>query len=146
MNESTNSIRIELNKLSKAGFLLSHEQGKTIQYQANEKHPLFPEVSSLVRKYLGLDKVVENIVNQIGEIKYAFIVGDYADGKDTGTINLVIVGAVDADKLKYWVHKTEAIISRKVQTDILSDEGFDVWKSDGKINSAIVLWTKHTVE
>jgi hypothetical protein len=74
----------------------------------------FPEVSSLVRKYLGLDKVVENIVNQIGEIKYAFIIGDYADGKDTGTINLVIVGAVDSAKLKYWVHKTETIISRKV--------------------------------
>ena len=146
MNESTNSIRIELNKLSKAGFLLSHEEGKTIQYQANEKHPLFPEVSSLVRKYLGLDKVLENIVNQIGEIKYAFIVGDYADGKDTGTINLVIVGAVDSDKLKYWVHKTEAIISRKVQTDILSDEVFDSWKLNGNLNSAIVLWTNNSVE
>ena len=146
MNESTNSIRLELNKLSKAGFLLSHEEGKTIQYQANEKHPLFPEVSSLVRKYLGLDKVVENIVNQIGEIKYAFIIGDYADGKDTGTINLVIVGAIDSDKLKYWVHKTETIISRKVKTDILNDESFVTWKLNGNLNSAIVLWTNNPTE
>ena len=119
MNESTNSIRLELNKLSKAGFL---------------------------RKYLGLDKVVENIVNQIGEIKYAFIIGDYADGKDTGTINLVIVGAVDSAKLKYWVHKTETIISRKVQTDILNDESFVTWKLNGNLNSAIVLWTNNPTE
>jgi len=146
MNESTNSIRIELNKLSKAGFLLSHEEGKTIQYQANEKHPLFPEVSSLVRKYLGLDKVVENIVNQIGEIKYAFIIGDYADGKDTGIINLVIAGEVDNNKLIYWVQKTEAIINRKVQTEVLSQEEFAEWQLNGNLTNAIVLWTGNTVE
>ena len=58
----------------------------------------------------------------------------------------MIVGAVDSDKLKYWVHKTEAIISRKVQTDILSDEVFDSWKLNGNLNSAIVLWTNNSVE
>ena len=145
MHESTNAIRLELNKLSKAGFLLSYEEGKTIQYTANEKHPLFPEVSSLVRKYLGLDKVVENIVNQIGEIKYAFITGDYAEGKDTGIIDLLIIGEVDEEKLKYWVNKTEALISRKVNTEIFNDEEFDAWKLKGKINSSIVLWTNSTV-
>jgi len=61
MHESTNAVRLELNKLSKAGFLVSFDEGNTIQYRANEKHPLFPELKSLVRKYLGLDKVVENI-------------------------------------------------------------------------------------
>ncbi len=146
MHESTNAIRLELNKLSKAGFLLSYDQGKTIQYTANEKHPLFPEVSSLVRKYLGLDKVVENIVNQIGEIKYAFITGDYAEGKDTGIIELTIVGEVDEEKLKYWVNKTEALISRKVHTEILSDSEFDEWKLKGSINHSIVLWTNHKIE
>lgn len=146
MHESTNAIRLELNKLSKAGFLLSYEEGKTIQYTANEKHPLFPEVSSLVRKYLGLDKVVENIVNQIGEIRYAFITGDYAEGKDTGIIDLVIVGEIDEEKLKYWVNKTEALISRKVHAEILNDEGFEQWKLIGNLNNTIVLWSNHAME
>ncbi len=145
MNESTNSIRLELNKLSKAGFLLSHEEGNTIQYQANEKHPLFPEVSSLVRKYLGLDKVVENIVNQIGEINYACIVGDYADGKDTGTMQLIIVGEVDEERLKYWVKKTEALINRKVETEVLSDNRFIEWKLINNLDNVIVLWTNNTL-
>ena len=78
MHESTNAVRLELNKLSKAGFLVSFDEGNTIQYRANEKHPLFPELKSLVRKYLGLDKVVENIVNQIGEIGFVCVIGDYA--------------------------------------------------------------------
>jgi hypothetical protein len=146
MHESTNAVRLELNKLSKAGFLLSFDEGNTIQYRANEKHPLFPELKSLVRKYLGLDKVVENIVNQIGEINYAFITGDYAEGKDSGVIDLVIVGEVDNDKLDYWVKKTEALINRKVATLILHPSEFENWKLLGHIESSIVLWTNNTAE
>ncbi len=146
MHESTNAVRLELNKLSKAGFLVSYDEGKTIQYRANEKHPLFPELNSLVRKYLGLDKVVENIVNQIGEIQFAFITGDYAEGKDTGLIDLVIVGEVDIEKLKYWVNKTEVLINRKVNVQVLNDELFNIWKHKGNLDSSIVLWTSDTVE
>ena len=146
MHESTNAVRLELNKLSKAGFLVSFDEGNTIQYRANEKHPLFPELKSLVRKYLGLDKVVENIVNQIGEIKFACITGDYAEGIDSGIINLVIVGEVDRDKLQYWVNKTEALINRKVSTTILNTDSFIIWKAEGNIESSIVLWTNNTAE
>jgi len=141
MNESTNAVRLELNKLSRAGFLLSYGEGNTIKYKANEKHPLFPELNSVVRKYLGIDKIVENILNQIGEINYALITGDYADGKDSGVIHLVIVGDVDMEKLNYWVTKTESIIKRKVETEIMSRKEFDGWKTESKLNQSIVLWT-----
>lgn len=146
MHESTNAVRLELNKLSKAGFLVSYDEGNTKQYRANERHPLFPELNSLVRKYLGLDKVVENIVQQIGEIQFACITGDYAEGKDTGTIALTIVGKVDLEKLKYWVNKTEALINRKVDTSILTEKAFTKWKAQGNMENSIVLWTTDTVE
>ncbi|MFZ1632598.1 MAG: hypothetical protein WBP43_11045 [Chitinophagales bacterium] len=146
MHESTNAVRLELNKLSKAGFLVSFDEGNTIQYRANEKHPLFPELKSLVRKYLGLDKVVENIVNQIGDISYAFITGDYAEGKDTGVIELVIVGEVDNEKLSYWVKKTEALINRKVSALVLSLESYPGWKAKGYLDNSIVLWNNNAAE
>jgi hypothetical protein len=141
MHESTNAVRLELNKLSKAGFLISYDEGNTIQYKANEKHPLFPELNSLVRKYLGIDKIVENIVNQIGEIKFALITGDYAEGKDTGTIQLLIVGEVDPERLHYWVQKTEALIKRKVVTTVVDETAFAQDKASGILESAIVLWS-----
>lgn len=142
MHESTNAIRLELNKLSKAGILVSHDEGNTIQYKANEAHPLFPELNSLVRKYLGIDKIVENIVHQIGEIRYAFLTGDYAEGKDSGEIHLVIVGEVDPDRLLYWVQKTEALIKRKVKTEVFSEQLFDQWKQDGHADAAVLLWSQ----
>jgi len=62
--ESTNSIRLELNNLSKAGYLISEENGRTIEYKANTNHPLYPELQSLVHKYLGLDKIVEKVIKK----------------------------------------------------------------------------------
>ena len=45
-NASTNSVREELNQLTKAGLLESQKNGRNVFYRANEKHPLFPELNS----------------------------------------------------------------------------------------------------
>lgn len=140
MDESTNAVRLELNKLSEAGILVSQEEGNTIQYKANAQHPLFPELSSLVRKYLGLDKVVENLVKRLGDLKLALVTGDYAQGKDSGTIALTVVGNVDMVLLDYLINKTETMISRKVSVEVVNIEGFKEWQKRNDIASAIVLW------
>ena len=53
-NESTNSVRVELNRLTQAGLLETVDEGQTKIYSANTKHILFPEISSMVRKFLGI--------------------------------------------------------------------------------------------
>ena len=140
MDESTNAVRLELNKLSEAGILVSRSAGNTIQYQANEKHPLFPELSSLVRKYLGLDQVVENLVRRLGDVHLAIVTGDYAKGKDSGTIDLLVVGNIDTVLLDYLVQKTEMIINRKILPTVLDQAGFQIWKQQHDLQESIVLW------
>ena len=46
--ESTNSVRVELNRLTEAGLLESEASGNTILYQANTRSPLFPEIRNMV--------------------------------------------------------------------------------------------------
>ena len=41
MNESTNSIRKELNSLSEAGYLEKEADQNRVTYKANVNHPLF---------------------------------------------------------------------------------------------------------
>ena len=76
--ESTNSVRVELNRMSKAGLLESESQGRTKVYRANNGHPLFPEIHNIVRKYLGID-VVEAAIDRLGNgenvTKIAFDLG-----------------------------------------------------------------------
>jgi hypothetical protein len=142
--ESTNSIRHELNNLSKAGYLVSSGKGNIIEYSANVDHPLYPELKSLVHKYMGIDTIIDNIVNKmvtrLGQLDMAFITGDYANGKDSGIIDLVLVGDINATALYGYVTKAEQLINRKIRTLVLSLDEFDKTRKSLKADTALWLW------
>lgn len=137
-DESTNSIRHELNNLSRAGYLTSHEDGRTIKYRANTKHPLYNEVKNLVHKYLGIDKIIDHILSRIGDLQAAFIVGDYAQGKDSGTIELVLVGDVNLDYLKRLEEKAKDLLHRNIKTEVISKDVFEQNKE--RYGKALLVW------
>ena len=117
---SPSQVREELRQLNEAGFLESHKNGRQIQYSANQKHPLFLELQSMVQKALGMDRILESILQRLGNLKEAYLIDDYAEGKDTGIIDLVLVGDIDQENLVDLVHKTERYIDRKIRTLVLT--------------------------
>lgn len=144
--ESTNAIRHELNNLSQAGYLVSHGKGNTIEYTANTNHPLYPELRNLIHKYTGIDKIIDNIVtkavSRLGELEMAFITGDYANGKDSGIIDLVLVGEVNQQNLLNYVEKAEGLINRRIRTLVLSPQEFEKNKKSLDSDRALWLWQK----
>ena len=121
-NESTNAIRRELNNLSDAGYLKKEAQRNRVSYRANTQHPLFDSLQDIVHKYLGLDRIVETVLQRMGEVDQVVLTGDYAEGRDSGTIEVTIVGPrLNADYLEQLAPKVEGIIHRKVAFT-LSDE------------------------
>lgn len=135
--ESTNGIRVELNRMAKAGILETRSEGKTLLYKARISHPLFDEISGLVAKYIGLDKIVEDVVSKLGQVEAAYITGDYAKGKDSGIVDLVLVGDVDKAYLLTLIEKVENLIKRKIRFLILTRE-----ESEKILNKtgAILIW------
>jgi len=125
-NESTNSIRVELNRLSKAKILESSKEGRNKIYKANISHPLFNEIRNIVLKSTGIDQVISNILRKSGEIELAFIKGDYAVGKDSGLIELVVIGdQINQSEIERVKQKTENVIKRKIGILILTNEEFE---------------------
>jgi hypothetical protein len=117
--ESTNAIRKELNNLAEAGFLLKVAEKNRIEYQANPKHPLFSNLQDLIRKYLGFDKLLEIVLERIGEVNEVVLTGDYAQGIDSGTIEVLIKGdEVNEDYLDHLGFRIEQLIDRKVKFNI----------------------------
>lgn len=115
-NESTNSIRKELNNLSEAGYLNRIIVQNKINYEANTRHPLFGTLQNLVFHYLGLPTIIEMILERMGIVEQIYIVGDYARGVDSGTIEVVIVGQqLNKEYLDKLEGKIEKLIERKVQ-------------------------------
>jgi DNA-binding transcriptional ArsR family regulator len=70
--ESTNAIRLELNKLEEAGMLNSQFEGNKKIYQANKQHPLFNDINSIILKYTGIDWIVEYLVKRLGDVKKVY--------------------------------------------------------------------------
>ena len=60
-NVSTNAVREELNQLRKTRLLKSEKKGRQVFYMANQDHPLFPELRSMVGKVMGIDQVIDSI-------------------------------------------------------------------------------------
>jgi len=121
--ESSNSIRIELNRFEKAGLLLSLKDGNKKVFQSNPDHPLFNDIHSILLKETGIDRVIEKVVHRIGSLREVYLTGDFARGKDSQVIELIMVGSeIDREYLAKKVHQAEELVGRKVSYVILSLE------------------------
>ncbi len=114
--ESTNSIRKELNHLSKAGYLERYKDDNKVGYKANIKHPLFEILQKVVYKHLGLEDIVEHVLEQIGDVEEIHLIGDYAKGLDSGKIEIMLIGNdLNDNYISSLEKKVERIIERKVE-------------------------------
>ena len=114
--ESTNSIRKELNHLSKAGYLERYKDENKVAYKANVKHPMFEILQKVVYKHLGLEDIVEHVLSQIGDVNEIHLIGDYAKGLDSGKIEIMLIGNdLNDNYIISLEKKVEKIIERKVQ-------------------------------
>jgi DNA-binding transcriptional ArsR family regulator len=139
-NVSTNSVREELNQLTKTELLKSRKQGRQVFYKANEEHPLFPELKSMVSKVMGIDQVIDSIVKRLGDLEKAYLIDDYAEGKDTGIIDLLLVGNVDEYHLNDLSRKTERYIGRKIRSLVLSKNEYDNLQLKLKEKPRLLIW------
>ncbi|MGC6422238.1 MAG: ArsR family transcriptional regulator [Flavobacteriaceae bacterium] len=115
MGESTNAIRKELNHLFEAGYLKKNKSNNRIEYQANSQHPLFETLQKVVLKHLGLEDIVSGVLERIGAVKSIILIGDYAQGIDSGAIEVFLVGdSLNTDYVNQLETKIEAVIERKV--------------------------------
>ena len=137
---STNSIRLELNRLEESNLLISQTQGRTVQYQVNTKNTLYKDIRNIALKYVGIDSLIENIISKLGDLRSAYIIGDYAHGMDTGIIDVVFIGDIDREILYQLVEKTEILIHRKIKWLILKEKEFKSLKNTLDISHALKVW------
>lgn len=139
--ESSNAIRVELNRFEKADLLLSKTEGNKKYYQANTSHPLFPEIHKLLIKHIGLDKVIEKVITKLGHLSEVYLVGELAKGKNSKVIDLWFVGAdLDKNYLMTLVEKTEKIIKRKIRYLILDKTELQDFLKNKSKDELLLVW------
>lgn len=133
-------IKAELDQLSKAELLTREKNGRQVLFSANRLHPVFGELQSMVQKALGMDRILDSIIKRLGNLEKAFLVDDYAKGKDSGIIDLVLVGDVDRYHLDDLTQKTERYIKRKIRTLVLDMDEFQRLEQNLKERGMMLLW------
>ena len=141
--ESTNAIRQELNRFEAADLLISESKGNRKYYKANIKHPLFPDINSLILKYVGLDQIIEEVVNKLGNLHSVFLVGQLATGKDSKIIDLWFVGDnIDTNYLLKLIEKAESLLERKVRYLLIQTKAIQDFLKTKHPDELLFLWRR----
>jgi hypothetical protein len=141
--ESTNAIRLELNKFEKAGFLESNSEGNKKIFSVNTKHPIYKDINSIVLKMTGLEYVVDYVVQRIGDLDSVYLVGNLCRGQETNMIDLVLVGDnLNKAFLIEQIEKAEKKLNKKIRYVHYSAKEFNIEKIEEPGVHPLLLWSR----
>jgi len=140
--DSSNGIRIELNRMEEADLLHSTRQGNKKLYYANKTHPLFNDIHNIIIKETGIDRVINKVIHRLGHLECIYLTGDLAHGRDSTIIDLILVGAgIDREYLTRKVEQAEKLVGRKVRYIVLNTEEANEHLLGYKPGELLPVWT-----
>lgn len=121
--ESSNAIRLELNRFENAGLLTAFYSGNKKIFRANTSHPLFNDINNILKKVIGIDQINDKITSHISNLQEAYLTGEIARGKDSNIIDLVLIGkGLDRFHITSLVETAEKHIQRKIRFIIAEEQ------------------------
>lgn len=125
---SSNTVRLELNKLSDMQLIELQQKGgnsRLKQYAVNTKHPLYNQLRRIILQYVGIDQIVEQIIQKLGNLDKVYLTGDLAKGQNSTFVDLVIVGDIDKPYLYQLIEKVEPLIGKKIRVGLFTPTEFN---------------------
>jgi predicted nucleotidyltransferase len=103
----------------------SRKDGNRIYLSANEEHPVYNDLVSLVRKTDGLANMFSRALDN-SSIDVAFIFGSVARGNEqpASDVDLFVVGEIGLRKLTQLLSGLAAEVGREINPHILTNEEF----------------------
>ena len=96
----------------------------------------------MVSKVMGIDQVLDSIITRLGDLEEAYLIDDYAEGKDTGIIDLLLVGNIDEYHLSDLSRKTERYIKRKIRSLVLTRDEYLKMENGLNNRPKVLIWAK----
>jgi hypothetical protein len=139
--ESTNAIRLELNRFEAAGLLKSWEAKNKKMFSANRDHPLYDDIRSILRKYTGIDTLIDKVINNLGSLDSAYVSSLIPNGTGTAPIRLTLIGdQVDENYLNSLLEKCTHLLHRPVIAGILQNNEESSFLTHHP--DALLIWKK----
>jgi predicted nucleotidyltransferase len=132
---SAGSLHRELRLLADLGLLLREEVGRQVHYRANTSHPVFPELSQLLRKTAGLVDVLRQALEPLGaKVELAFVYGSMASGTERAgsDVDLMVIGSATFGDLALALAPAQAALRREVNPTLFTRREFEQGRAAGE--------------
>jgi len=138
LEENSNSVRVELNRLEQAGMLKSEMDGRRKLYRVNKKHPLTSDLTTMLRKVTGIDAIIERVVERVKEnLDQVWICGKLAQGLESDVIEVVLVGSdVDEEYIAELIGKVAIVTEKRIKYEVLAE------MFDNRSSKSLLIWEK----
>jgi hypothetical protein len=141
--ESTNGIRQELNRFEDAQLLESTTVQNKKLYKANTHHPYYKDLHALVLKYVGIERIIDDVVKRVGQLEKAYVINDFAAGNPSKHMDLVLVGKkLDQSYLHRLVRKAEENVSFDIHLVTVEPDKLDTYVNTNV--HALLIWSDKT--
>ena len=119
-------VRKELTYLEEQGVFQSMKRGNLTYYLLNHSYPLFDELKGIVFKTIGVQGLLQEVLNKIKGVEIAFIYGSFAKHEETAKsdIDLLIIGKFDDSRILKEVNKLEKVLKREINYSIFRRDEF----------------------
>ena len=124
---SSNTVRLELNKLHEMRLIQVQEEDKNFKvkyYIINQAHPMFHNLRGVILQFAGLDQIVDQIIKKLGNVNQVYLTGELAEGKNSPFVDLVVVGNINRKYLYQLIEKVEPLIKKKVRVGVFGKDEF----------------------
>jgi predicted nucleotidyltransferase len=123
LNEAT--VRQELKRLTGIRLLTCRRDGNRAVYRANDEHPLYPDIRSLVRKTSGLLEVLREALAFPG-VDVAFVFGSLAEGTERpgSDVDLMVIGNLTLRRVTKMLSGVSSRLGREINPHVLTPEEF----------------------
>jgi len=121
------TVQRELTGLAQSEIVLKQKDGNRTYYQANKGCPIFPELSSLLRKTAGLVNILRKALEPLSKkIEVAFIYGSFAANshKANSDVDLMVIGSCGFGEVVATIGKTQEVISREINPSVYPKDEF----------------------
>ena len=138
LDENSNSVRVELNRLEEAGMLETELEGRRKLYRVNKNHPLTSDLTNMLHKVTGIDELIDRVVSRIGDnLQQVWITGELARGIDSEMLDVVLVGfGLDQGYITELMSKVEKQLSKKMHYTIVGS------MSSMQAELSLLVWEK----
>ena len=132
------TLNKELAKLHDAGLLERERVGNQLRYAANSSNAIYPELTSILRKTVGVaDVLADALAPAADSIVAAFIFGSVARGAETAgsDLDLMLIGSLGFGTAVNLLYPAQQTLDREINPKLFA---LDEWRARLKAKDAFV--------